>query len=105
MVEISMMEIAIGVGGLVVGFALGRMTGINNTGNRHHVDNRGATQGSTITDNEVQFKTAPTFRLRKVSRTIEFAHSVGSRSMSGSPVQVISPTSIGFGDDSIELRL
>ena len=51
MVEISMMEIAIGVGGLVVGFALGRMTGINNTGNRHHVDNRGATQGSTITDN------------------------------------------------------
>lgn len=49
MVEISMMEIAIGVGGLVVGFALGRMTGIKNTGNTSSsvVDNRGAIQGST----------------------------------------------------------
>ena len=48
MVEISMMEIAIGVGGLVVGFALGRMTGYTNTGNSTvtNTDNRGAIQDS-----------------------------------------------------------
>ena len=50
MVEISMMEIAIGVGGLVVGFALGRMTGYTNTcwnSTVTNTDNRGAIQDST----------------------------------------------------------
>ena len=49
MVEITMMEIAIGFGGIVVGFVLGRMTAYNgNSGNNvtHNVDNRNAIQGN-----------------------------------------------------------
>ena len=53
MVEIAMMEIAIGVGGIVLGFVLGRMTAYNgNSGNNvtHNTDNskdnRGAIQGN-----------------------------------------------------------
>lgn len=50
MVEIAMMEIAIGVGGIVLGFVLGRMTSpnygnVNKVDSR--VDNRGAIQDST----------------------------------------------------------
>ncbi|RJU96874.1 MAG: hypothetical protein DWC00_02235 [Candidatus Poseidoniales archaeon] len=49
MVEIAMMEIAIGVGGIVLGFVLGRMTAYNgNSGNNvtHNTDNRNAIQGN-----------------------------------------------------------
>ena len=50
MVEIAMMEIAIGVGGIVLGFVLGRMTAYNgSSGNNvtHNTDNRNAIQDST----------------------------------------------------------
>lgn len=49
MVEIAMMEIAIGVGGIIVGFVLGRMTAYDgNSGNNvtHNTDNRNAIQGN-----------------------------------------------------------
>ncbi len=51
MVEIAMMEIAIGVGGIVLGFVLGRMTAYNgnsgnNVTNTTNTDNRDAIQGN-----------------------------------------------------------